>query len=219
MTAATDPLVHIWWLASRASGLLALALITFSVVLGLMMGGKVLRPGPGAAPRRIWTPKVVLRTHELTSLAAVIAIAVHGLTLLGDAYLRPSVADLFVPFALGYDRFWTGLGVIGGYVTAILGLSFYLRKWIGNARWKRMHRFMLVAYFLSVAHTLGSGTDAHTLWLQVPMAGSLAYVLLLFATRVIAARAPAQTRAKPVAQHAPKGTMHSPNAGPSPSRA
>lgn len=74
-----------------------------------------------------------------------------------------------------------------------------------------MHRFMLVAYFLSVAHTFGSGTDANTLWPQVPMAGSLAYVLLLFATRVVAGRAPAPTRVKPVAQHAPKGALPSPS--------
>lgn len=88
------------------------------------MGGKLLRPAPGAAPPRIWTSKVALRAHELTSLAAIIAIAVHGVTLLGDAYLRASVEDLLVPFALGYDRFWTGLGLIGGYLTVILALSF-----------------------------------------------------------------------------------------------
>ena len=41
---------HAWWLASRASGLVALALVTISVVLGLTDGGALARaPGHGRA--------------------------------------------------------------------------------------------------------------------------------------------------------------------------
>ena len=37
---------HGWWLASRASGLVALILVTISVGIGLTMAGKVMRrPG------------------------------------------------------------------------------------------------------------------------------------------------------------------------------
>ena len=37
---------HAWWLASRASGLIALALITISVGLGLALSGRVTKkPG------------------------------------------------------------------------------------------------------------------------------------------------------------------------------
>ena len=45
--AATETLQsHGWWIASRASGLLALVLVTISVGIGLMMAGKVMRrPG------------------------------------------------------------------------------------------------------------------------------------------------------------------------------
>ena len=32
---------HVWWLASRASGLVALGLVTISVLLGLTMAGKL----------------------------------------------------------------------------------------------------------------------------------------------------------------------------------
>ena len=38
-----DPMEYGWWLASRASGLVALALITLSVTLGLAMAGRVSR--------------------------------------------------------------------------------------------------------------------------------------------------------------------------------
>ena len=51
-----DPMEHGWWLASRASGIVALALITLSVTLGLWMAGRVMRkpglpPGAGGDPR------------------------------------------------------------------------------------------------------------------------------------------------------------------------
>ena len=41
-----DPMDYGWWLASRASGLVALALITLSVGVGLAMAGRAFqRPG------------------------------------------------------------------------------------------------------------------------------------------------------------------------------
>ena len=85
---------HGWWLASRASGILALVLVTISVGLGLMMAGKVMRR-PGLSRK-------LLAVHEYTALAGLIAIAVHGITLLGDPWLNPGVAGVTVPFAMSF---------------------------------------------------------------------------------------------------------------------
>ena len=100
MSGRVVPADHAWWLISRASGLLALALVTASVALGLTMAGR-LRRGRG--------PRVA---HEQLALAAIAAIAVHGITLLGDAWLRPGITGLAIPFQLGYRPLYTGLGVI-----------------------------------------------------------------------------------------------------------
>ena len=48
---------HGWWLASRASGLVALGLITVSVAIGLMMAGRIMRK-PGRA-------KTMVALHEI----------------------------------------------------------------------------------------------------------------------------------------------------------
>ena len=61
---------------------------------------------------------------------------------------------------LGFKQFWTGLGVIGAWLAAILGLSYYVRHWIGTSTWRKLHRWTLLAYLLALAHTIGSGTDA-----------------------------------------------------------
>jgi sulfoxide reductase heme-binding subunit YedZ len=177
---------HGWWLASRASGLVALVLVTVSVFLGLMMSGKVMRR-PGFA-------KKLLAVHEQTALAGLVAIAVHGIALLGDPWLHPGVAGVAVPFALGFKTFFTGLGVIAGYLAALLGLSYYVRRRIGAKLWRKAHRFTVVVYLLGLTHAIGAGSDASAVWfrwwviLTTPVIGGL------FVHRVLSARAKKQAR-------------------------
>jgi methionine sulfoxide reductase heme-binding subunit len=153
-----DPLDYGWWLASRASGVVALALLAASVGLGLAMAARALRR-PGL-------PRILLALHEHLALAALVAVAVHGITLLGDRWLHPGPAGIAVPFVMGYRPLWTGLGIVAGYLGAALGLSFYLRRRLGAKRWRATHRLTPLVYVLALAHTLGAGTDAGTPWLR-----------------------------------------------------
>ena len=171
------PAEYGWWLASRAAGVTALVCITVAVVVGLAMGGKVARR-PG------W-PRVLLAVHEHAALAGLVAIAVHGVTLLGDGWLKAGVADIAVPFASDHEPLWTGLGVLGGWLAALLGLTFYARRRIGMQRWRKLHRATIVVYVLSVAHALGAGTDAQAGWMQVLVLGSAIPVLFLFVMRLL----------------------------------
>jgi sulfoxide reductase heme-binding subunit YedZ len=174
-----DPIDYGWWLASRASGLIALALISLSVGLGLAMAGR--------AWRRPRLSRVLMGVHEHAALSGLVAIAVHGITLLGDKWLHPGPVGIAVPFAMDYEPLWTGLGIVGGYLGAILGLSFYLRQRIGVRRWRALHRLTLLVYVLSVAHTLGAGTDASTTWLRVLLVLTGAPILFLTVVRLLPA--------------------------------
>jgi sulfoxide reductase heme-binding subunit YedZ len=167
---------HLWWLASRASGAVALALVTVSVAIGLLMAGKLMRK-PGRA-------RILVAIHEQTALAGLIAIAIHGLTLLGDGFLRPGLAGIALPGAIGYRPLWTGLGIVAGYLAAALGLSFYARRRIGARLWRRAHRATIVVYALAVVHTLGAGTDAASPWLRGWLILTLPPIAILFAIRV-----------------------------------
>ena len=149
--------LHIWWLASRAAGVVALGLITTSVMLGLAMANKLLRGRNYAA------------IHEHLSVAGLVAILAHGVTLLGDSWLHPGLVGIAVPFTMGYRTVFTGLGIMAGYLAAALGLSFYARKRIGARLWRKAHRFTPVVYLLALGHTLGAGTDASTPWLRTFM--------------------------------------------------
>ena len=154
MTVTTNAIPHLFWITSRAAGIVALVLASVSVALGLMMALKLVkRRGPD-----------MIALHEILSLGTIIAIAVHGLSLIGDAYLHPSLADIAVPFLSSYKTVWTSLGIISGYGMALLGLSYYLRGRIGPGRWRKLHRLTVVFWVLGIIHTLGEGTDAGQLW-------------------------------------------------------
>lgn len=180
-----NPADYSWWLASRASGVVALILVTISVGIGLTMASKIVRKR-GAGP-------MLARIHEQTALAGLVAIAVHGVTLLGDQWLHPGLKGIAVPFAMSYRPIFTGLGIIGGYLAALLGLTFYLRRRIGTKLWRKMHRATVVVWVLGVAHTLGAGTDGGSTWLREFMLVTAVPIVALFAVRVL--RKPAPRRA------------------------
>jgi sulfoxide reductase heme-binding subunit YedZ len=182
---------HIWWLASRASGVVALGLVTISVVLGLTMAGKLSRrPGAG---------RVLSAIHEQTAVTGLVAIAVHGLTLLGDPWLNPGPAGISIPFVMAYKTVWVGLGITAGWLAAVLGLSFYIRRRIGPRLWRQAHKATILVYVLGVAHTLGAGTDASSPWLFFPVVASIPIVAGLFVARVVQGIRKGRARARSAA--------------------
>ena len=178
-----DPVEYAWWLSSRAAGVVAFALIALSVLLGLAMANRLVRG------------RSAVKLHEHLALAGLVAIAVHGITLLGDSWLDPGAKGLLVPFAMDYKPFFTGLGVIAGYLAALLGLSFYVRRRIGAKRWRGMHRFTVVTYVLGVVHTLGAGTDASAPWMRAVLLATGAPIVFLFLLRVLPEDEPKPARA------------------------
>jgi sulfoxide reductase heme-binding subunit YedZ len=162
---------HLFWITSRAAGTLALLFSSVAVGLGLSMSLRLVRG-------RATDLRVV---HEALSLATMVALVVHAASLLGDAYLKPSVADIAVPFASGYREPWMAIGIVSGWAILLLGLSYYFRNRIGAARWRRLHRFTSVAWLLGIAHSLGEGTDAGLTWFVVAIGvvGAPAAVLLI----------------------------------------
>jgi sulfoxide reductase heme-binding subunit YedZ len=171
MTAAGP---HLFWITSRAAGTAALVLASASVGAGLLIGG-----ARGEGSKRLGADARPL--HEALSLATLVAIAVHGLALLGDHYFHPTVLDISIPFTGAYRPFWTGIGIVAGWGLAALGLSYFARSRIGQARWRSLHRFTAVFWVLGIFHTIGAGTDAWQFWFMLLVGAPMipAIVLLL----------------------------------------
>jgi methionine sulfoxide reductase heme-binding subunit len=164
---------HLFWITSRAAGIVALVLASLGVSLGLLMSTKLLRRrGPD-----------LIAAHEVLSLSAIAAIVVHGVALLGDHYLHPTIADIAVPLVSSYKSFWTSTGIIAGWGMALLGLSYYARRRIGATRWRKLHRFTALVWLLGLVHALGEGTDAGQAWFLAMIAIVVIPALMLLGVR------------------------------------
>ncbi len=190
------PLHLIWWLVSRASGIVALVLISLSVLMGLAMAARAIR--------RPAIKRAVARLHEHIALISIVAIAIHGAALLGDHWLNPGWRGITIPFALSYRPAFTGLGIIAGYLTVLLGPSFYLRRRIGARRWRTLHRGTLVIWVLAVVHTLGAGSDRSKLWMQWIVVAPVIPVVYLLVLRLL----PGEPRGRGVVGSRPARVPH-----------
>jgi methionine sulfoxide reductase heme-binding subunit len=150
---------HVFWITSRAAGVAAMMLASLSVTVGITVSGR--RTG-----RRI----ELRALHETLSLATLAAVALHGGSLLFDGWLHPGVAGIAAPFVGAYRPLWTGIGIVSGYGLAALGLSYYARHRIGQARWRTLHQLTALFWALAVLHSIGAGTDARQVWFLVALA-------------------------------------------------
>jgi methionine sulfoxide reductase heme-binding subunit len=181
LTSATP---HLFWITSRAAGIASLVLASLAVSMGLIMSLKFMRRrGPD-----------LTTLHEALSLATLVALAVHGLSLLGDHFLSPSLADIALPFAWSYKTFWTSIGIIGGWALTFLGLSYYFRRRIGVQRWRKLHRLTALAWIFGIAHTLGEGTDAGQTWFLVMLGIVAVPAVALLVVRYLTEEAPRAAR-------------------------
>lgn len=113
-------------------------------------------------------------------------------------FARDGVA---VPFALSVHTFWTGLGVIAGYLAMLLGLSFYLRRQIGARLWRKAHRATIAVYVLGLFHALGAGSDTGSMIFLVFACGTAVPIAILFVYRLGATRRSSERRRQAIREH------------------
>lgn len=187
---ATSVAPHLFWITSRAAGTTALIFSSLAVCVGLLMGGRLLK-------RRGVDLRV---THEVLSLATIVAIVVHAVALLGDGFIGMGVADVSLPLVSTYKTFWTSLGIVAGWGLILLGLSYYARARIGQQRWRRLHRFTALAWVLGLGHSLGEGTDAGQTWFLAMIAIVVVPALVLLSVRMLGGRGAGTARSPAVAR-------------------
>ena len=166
------------WMVSRASGLVAFALLTGSMVLGLLISTKA---GDGVLSRPF-----VFTIHQFISVITLTFLGVHAGSLLFDGFLHFTVASLLVPALSPYKPLWVGMGVVSAWVTAIVTASFWMRSRIGQKAWRKLHYASFVAYVGSLVHGAMSGTDTSNPVIAYGYVLSAALVAGLLAYRIAA---------------------------------
>ena len=169
-----------YWYLSRATAFVSLTLLWLSMALGLGMTNKIARLWPGAP--------AAFALHEYTSLLGLAFAVFHGVVILGDHYINFTFLQLLIPFSTAaYRPFWVGIGQLGFYMWAILALSFYIRRVIGQKFWRLLHYGTFLMYLMGVFHGLFSGTDAGAGWAQNYYWISVGSLLFLLTYRILGA--------------------------------
>jgi predicted ferric reductase len=146
-----------FWYASRATGIVALLLLTAVLVLGILVNRQGRLPG---------LPKfAVTSLHRNLSLLSVAFIAIHVLTAVLDTYVSIPVTAGVIPFASGYERFWIGLGAISFDLMLAIIVTSLLRGRLNRVLWRAIHLLAYLSWPVAFAHSVGSSKDLQHGWL------------------------------------------------------
>jgi predicted ferric reductase len=169
--------VQAMWYVTRAAGLMSYLLLWLSTVWGLAVSNKIFDP----VLHRAFTYDF----HQFLSLLAIGFIILHIVVLLADQYLPFSVAQVLVPFAAPYRPVWVGIGTIGLYLTLLVSITFYIRKWIGQKAFRMIHLVSYIAFLAAALHGLFAGTDSPLITVRVMYLSTTLVVVFLTVYRII----------------------------------
>jgi len=165
-----------FWYASRATGIVALLLLTVVLALGILVN----RQGRLAGLPRF----AVTDIHRNLSLLSVVFIAVHVFTAVLDTYVHIPLLSAVIPFASGYERLWLGLGAISLDLMAAMIVTSLLRGRLNRVVWKAVHLLAYVSWPVTFAHSLGSSKDLQQGWLLPLAIGCAAFVAVAVVWRL-----------------------------------
>ncbi len=164
-----DPLFHL----SRVAGLTAYSLLWLNVCIGL--GLRTSLPLPYLKRWR------VADLHQFMGLLSMGFLGLHIVVLVGLKQQPFAFAELWVPQLRSAQA---TLGVCALYLTLLVIVTSYLRRYLNLLVWRSVHGLSVVAYALGLAHGLIAGPDGEALWTRLMYWSTNALLVALFARRI-----------------------------------
>ena len=152
-TYAPSPL----WYITRATGVVALLLLTGTVALGV---AGTARLETSAMPRLVRSG-----LHRNLSMLAVAFVAVHVVTAVLDPYAGIKLMSAVIPFSSSYRPLWIGLGAVAFDMLLALIISSLIRARLPYRAWRAVHFLAYACWPVALWHGLGTGTDSRLPWL------------------------------------------------------
>lgn len=142
------------WYLNRSTGLVLLALLTVTTVLGVLAMG-------GTAGRGL--PRFVTQSlHRNLALLSVVALLAHVVTAVTDTFVDIRWWQAIVPIGATYEPLWLGLGALSLDLIAVVVVTSMLRTRLTHRVWRGIHAMSWLAWVSAVVHTVGIGTDLRT---------------------------------------------------------
>lgn len=167
------------WYASRATGVVALLLMTAVLLLGLLVTRQGRLPG---LPRF-----AVTGLHRNLSLVAVVFVVLHVLTAVADSYVHIPLISAVVPLASSYERLALGLGAVSLDIMIAVIVTSLLRRHLSRRLWRAVHLLAYVSWPVAWLHSITSSTDLRHGWLFLTAVGCALLVVAAVLWRLSAA--------------------------------
>ena len=166
-----------YWYLARGTGVVALLLLTGSVVLGVLGSVRF-----DAGPR--WPRFTIDALHRDVSLLVIVFLVLHVLTSVLDSFAPISLLDAVIPFRGVYRPFWLGLGALSFDLLLALVITSLMRRRLGFRSWRAIHWLAYASWPVAVFHGLGTGSDAKSWWMLALTGACVAAVLLAVFARI-----------------------------------
>jgi len=168
------------WYSTRATGVVALLLLTGTVILGVAGVGRI------DTPR--WPRLLTAGLHRNLSLLAVAFVAVHVLATVLDGYAPIGWISAVVPFSSPYRTLWLSLGTVAFDLLLAVVVTSLVRVHLGYRVWRGVHWLGYASWPVALWHGLGTGTDSKLPWLLALDAVCMATVACTLGWRLSLAR-------------------------------
>lgn len=176
---------QVWWYVARSSGIVAWALLSASVVWGLMLSTKI--STTRLAARRL-RPAWLLDLHRHLGGLAVIFTAIHIAGIVADSYVTFSWADVLVPMASQWRPGAVAFGVVAMYLLVAVEATSLAIRHLPRPLWRWVHRSSFVLYATATWHGIAAGTDADNQWFRAAAWVSVVLVVALTIRLVLVLR-------------------------------
>jgi sulfoxide reductase heme-binding subunit YedZ len=155
--------VKTYWYLTRASGAVALILLTLALVVGIAAIGRV--------STRRWPRFAIDGLHRSSSLLAIAFLALHIVTAVLDSFAPISLLNAVVPFTGSYRPLWLGLGATAFDLLLAVAVTSGLRIRLGHRAWRGVHWLAYAAWPIALLHGLGTGSDVRQGWMAAVYVG------------------------------------------------
>jgi len=172
---------HVWWYLTRASGIVAWAMLTASVIWGIVLSTKAF-----AGHRK---PAWLLAMHRWLGGLTVAFLAIHLGALVADSYTHFDVVDLTVPYAADWKPGAVALGILAMWLLVAIEATSYAMRRLSRKVWRGVHLSSYLVFWATSLHAAFAGTDTTTPMYQVGAGASIVAVVWALMYRVANRRA------------------------------
>lgn len=171
----------VWWYVSRASGIVAWALLALAVLWGLALSTRAL----GRRPAAPW----LLDVHRFMGGLAVLFTIVHFSVLALDPWFTSEygyrITQAFVPFAIGWKSGAVAWGIVAFWLLLAVELTSLVRNRIPQDLWRWVHLTSYALYAMATIHLLTAGSERENAVMRWSVLATVGAVVFFTMYRIV----------------------------------